>query len=169
MEYGNLAYKYDYDYDIPIKEKRPQKKPDRIKNAKNHSRNAAARKKRHLSTMAAIIMMAASATYMISRFVQVNETEQQLAALEKELAQAQAYTSQKVFELEQSVDLTEIEKEATTRLNMQRPENYQTIYIDVKQDDMTEITANSVESLPNRILAGFKKIGEYIVNLFSIK
>lgn len=164
MGYGNLAYEYD----PPIKEREPR----RTVHKSNKHRNARARsgqKMKILKRIAAIVLMAASAGYMISQFVAVNETEQELNSLKRQLAEAQAYTSQKVFELEQSVDLSEIEKEATTRLNMQRPESYQTIYIDVKQEDVTEVTADAVESVPNRISAFFGKIGKNIVDYFSIK
>jgi hypothetical protein len=71
--------------------------------------------------------------------------------------------------LEQSVDLTEIEKEATNRLGMQRPEKYQTIYVNVKQDDVTEMTAGEVEGFRNRVTLMLKSLGSYIVELFSIE
>ena len=65
--------------------------------------------------------------------------------------------------------LTKIEKEATTRLGMQRPEKYQTIYVNVKQDDMTEKTAGEVEGFGHGIVSVLKKIGGNIVQFFSIK
>ena len=38
---------------------------------------------------------------------------------------------QKAFELEESIDLSKIEAEATSRLGMHRPEKHQIVYIDV--------------------------------------
>ncbi len=117
----------------------------------------------------AIVVVALSAGFMISQFVTVNENAQAIASLQKQLTEMESATSQMVFDMEQSVDLAEIEKEATTRLGMQRPEKYQTVYVNVKQDDMTEKTAGEVEGLGNSIMSALKKIGGHIVEFFSIK
>ncbi len=119
--------------------------------------------------MCVIVVMAISASFMISKFVTVHETQQKIAALEKNLSTIESQTSQQIFDLEQSVDLTEIEREATTRLGMQRPEKYQIIYVNVKQDDVTEMTAGEVEGFKNWLTASLKSIGSYIVELFSIE
>jgi hypothetical protein len=52
---------------------------------------------------------------------------------------------------------------------MQRPEKYQTIYVNVKQDDVTEMTAGEVEGFRNRVTLMLKSLGSYIVELFSIE
>lgn len=161
MENGNLAYK-EYQYP-PAKKKPQQNKADKRKH------NQMLNRIKNIRRICAIVVLALSAGFMISEFVAVNETKQQVAALEKTLASAESITSQKLFELEQSVDLAKVEEEATTRLGMQRPEKYQTIYVNVKQSDVTEKTAGNVESLPNRITSGLKKIGSNIVSFFSIK
>ena len=116
-----------------------------------------------------IAMGTASALFMISRYVVVNDGREQVAVLEKNLTNEEAKTSQKSYELEKSVDLSEIEKEATTRLGMQRPEKYQTIYINVPTDDVTHKTSDSVEGIGNTLKAFFKKIGSDIIDYFSIK
>ena len=126
-------------------------------------------KKNVIRRMGIIAALALSAGFMISQFVAVNETEQKVASLEKQLAAAESVTSQMIFDMEQSVDLAEIEKQATTRLGMQRPEKYQTIYVNVRKDDMTEKTADEVESIGNRVISAVKKTCSYIVNFFSIK
>ena len=124
---------------------------------------------KNIRRICAIIVLALSAGFMISEFVAVNETKQQIASLEKNLTSEESVTSQKMFELERSADLSEIEKEATTRLGMQRPEKYQTIYVNVKQNDVTEKTAGAVESLPSRAAAAVKKICGNIISFFSIE
>lgn len=126
-------------------------------------------KSKNLRRMCAIIVLAFSAGFMISKFVTVHETQQQIAMLQKDLAALESSTSQKIFNLEQSIDLTELETEATTRLGMQRPEKYQTIYVNVKQDDVTEMTADEVEGFANKTKASLKELAGYIVETFSIK
>lgn len=164
MAYSNLAYKREYEIPEPPKRKRPQQNKAVKRNHKQMLNRV-----KNIRRICAIVIMAFAAGFMISEFVTVHETQQNIASLEKQLTELESVTSQKVFELEQSVDLAEIEKEATTRLGMQRPEKYQTIYVDVKQDDKTEMTADEVESVGKRISRMLKSIGSNIVKLFSIE
>ena len=132
MEYGNLAYKLPEQYDEPIKKRKPQKRkektvnPTAVSNKRNHEQMQY--KRTIFRGICVTVLLAVSAGFMISKFVAVNEMNQQVASLKSQLTTLESATSQMVFDLEQSVDLTEIEKEATTRLGMQRPEKYQTIY-----------------------------------------
>ena len=52
-----------------------------------------------------------------------------------------------MFELEESIDLTSVEEAAVNRLGMQRPSKNQTVYVNIKQDDVCELTANEVEGM----------------------
>lgn len=152
MEYGNLAYKLPEQYDEPIKKRKPQKRKEKtvnttaVSNKRNHEQMQY--KRTIFRGICVTVLLAVSAGFMISKFVAVNEMNPaRIASLKSQLTTLESATSQMVFDLEQSVDLTKIEKEATTRLGMQRPEKYQTIYVNVKQEDMTEKTAGEVEGL----------------------
>lgn len=153
------------------------KKKKNVSAKKNNKAGSKSMKKRrlneHTKTMLRraiyIAMITVSAIFMITRYVVVNDGREQIAVLEKSLTNEEAKTSQKSYELEKSVDLSEIEKEATTRLGMQRPEKYQTIYINVPTDDVTHKTSDSVEGVGNTLKAFFKKIGSDIIDYFSIK
>jgi len=166
VDYGNLAYKLPRQYEEPIRKARPQ--VNKVKVVKRNREQMLIRSE-YIRRICALVLVAASAGFMISEFVTVNETEQEIAVLQKQLTELESATSQMVFDMEQSVDLAEIEKIATTKLGMQRPEKYQTIYVNVKQDDMTEMTADEVEGLGNDIMSALKKIGGNIVQFFSIK
>lgn len=163
MNYGNLAYKMPEEREKRAPIKKPKKKPAR------RTRKQMALRKKMMRRVCVIAAIAVSAGYMISQFVTVNEADRQIESLKKRLTNTEAVTSQMIFDMEQSVDLTEIEKQATTRLGMQRPEKYQIIYVNVKQDDMTEKTADEVEGTGNRIMGMINSAGSYIVNFFSIK
>lgn len=162
MGYGNLAY--DEDYDAPLRRKTPQKQ-QRTSPVRRPRRD----RMRYIRYICAIIIMALSAGFMISTFVTVHETRDSVAALEDELAEMEAITSQKAFDLDHSVDLATIEEEATSRLGMQRPEKYQTIYVNVDMEDVTEKTANEVENAGGKITGALKSIIGNIVEFFSIK
>ena len=162
MTYGNLAYKYDY---------REEEKPREQKSTVNKKRVKSRKKKNeisYLSKVISVLVLAASAIFMITQFVNVNETQTALEEKRSEYAFEESVTSQKSFELEQSVDLSKIEEEATTRLGMQRPEAHQIVYVDVKQDDVTEKTAGEVEGLGNRIAGFFSSVISNIIEFFSI-
>lgn len=160
MGYGNLAYREDYYSRQQLR--KPQKKQI------SHGSHRADRLK-YIRYICAIIVMAMSAGYMISTFVTVNETKAVVAELESQLADMEAITSQKAFDLDHSIDLATIEEEATTRLGMQRPEKYQMIYVNVPREDVTEKTAAEVENAGDRISGWLKNIFGNIVDFFSIK
>ena len=178
--YGNLAYD-DKDYEDHSPRYRKQVENDRIKRNKSTMRandttvktgkKPAKHKKKKINVgvLVSILTLSLSAAFMISEFVTVNEKRNVIAKLEDKLENAESATSQKMFELERSVDLSEIEQEATTRLDMQRPEKYQIIYISVPTDDVTHTTADSVESVDNSLKNFFSKITSDIIEFFSIK
>lgn len=165
MNYGNLAYKLPEQYTTPVKKRRNTQRVRVDKRKQEQMRY----KVKNIRRIAVIVTMALSAGFMISEFVAVNETSQEIASLKKELNTIESATSQMIFDMEQSVDLAEIERQATTRLGMQRPEKYQTIYVNVKQDDYIESTADEVEGLGNGMMSMLKKLGGNIVQFFSIK
>lgn len=177
--YGNLAYdNRNYEDYSPehIKNKDKEKRNQNVMKGKakradkkNGARVTVKKKRINVGIIASILALSVSAGYMISKFVTVNEKRDEAAQLEEKLEHAEASTSQKAFELEQSVDLAEIEKEATTRLGMQRPEKYQIIYINVPTDDVTHTTADSVEGMDNSVKNFFSKMFSDIIEFFSIK
>lgn len=165
--YGNLAYDdYSPEPKTEPKIKKPKKKTAYMGKGKN---SAMANRRIGIRRIIAIIVLALSAGFMISEFVAVHETRSEIERQEKSLSNAEAITSQKTFELEQSVDLAKIEEEPTTRLGMQRPEKYQTIYINVPMDDVTDTTADSVEGVNNSVKGFFERLKSNIVEFFSIK
>ncbi len=106
---------------------------------------------------------------MISKYVAVDDTKNEIDELNKELARQQTYTSEKTFELEQKVSLTKIEEEAMSRLGMQRPDKTQTIYVDIKKNDCTEVTAKEVEGAKNKLSNALKNTKQTIINIFTLR
>ena len=159
MIYGNLAYKYDYN----------SGKASKINPAGEKSKKK--NKKTDLSyggKIAMVLVVAFAAVFMIIQYVTVNETASDLRAAVSEYNFQKSVTAQKSFELEQSVDLSKIEAEATSRLGMQRPEAHQIVYLDVKKSDITTKTAGEVEGFSNRFSNLMSNIKSNIVEFFSI-
>ncbi len=164
MTYGNLAYKYDY------REDNRQKKQKKVKiNGKNSRKKKKNTKELGYPSKILLVLTAAvSAVFMISQFVEVNESETKLSEAKDRYRFEESVTAQKTFELEQSIDLSKIEKEATTRLGMHRPDRHQMVYLNVRRDDVTEKTAGEVEGFKNRFVSFCGSIISNIVDFFSI-
>lgn len=158
MTNGNLAYKYDY------REKEEKNEQVNKKKKVSSKRNEIS----YFAKLAAILVTSLSALFMIVQFIEVNEVQSALGDIRSEYEFESALTSQKAFELEQSIDLSKIEQEATARLGMHRPERHQIVYIDVKNSDMTVKTADEVEGIGNRISDMFDTLMGNIVSFFSI-
>ena len=156
MGYSNLAYKYEEDY--YLKEK--------VNNVKKPAAKQA--KKRNFTPIICALVLSLAAYYMISKNVELYETNQKIKSLQNELTTLETYTSQRIFELEQSVDLATVEEIATTRLNMQRPEQYQIEYVSIDRDDVTEITADEVEGVKSRVGNATKNLKRNLVGIFTI-
>ena len=163
VTYGNLAYKYDY-----VQDKVPKNQEKVERKAKPKTNTGNKNKISYTQKLLSVIILAASAIFMIIQFVEVNETVSELETVRSEYKFQESVTSQKTYELEQSIDLSKIEQEATTRLGMKRPEKYQQVYIDVKKDDVTEKVSGEVEGIENRFIKMINTIIDHIVTMFSI-
>lgn len=165
MGYGNLAYKYDY-----TEEERQNQRKKNVKkqNTSPLKHKKKAKKLSYAAKIASVLMVAASAVFMIVQYVTVNETQSALNSAISDYEFEKSVTAQKSFELEESIDLSKIETEATSRLGMRRPEKHQVVYVDVKKSDTTVKTAEEVESIPSRIAGFAKNIKSHIIDFFSI-
>ncbi len=194
MVNGNLAYKEDmvtrpiknnrYDYpryysndyrrqyssDAMRSQRVRQAAAKRVQTVKTYEKDKREmiHKKTTLLRIVYMLTIALAATFMISKYVAVNETAGEIKSLTKELESTRAHTSQRIFEMERSIDLSEVEEIATTELGMQRPEVYQIVYVNVDKEDVSQITAGDVEGAGNDVKAFLSKVKENIKELFSI-
>ena len=106
---------------------------------------------------------------MITKYVQLDSLDREVKALSKEVESMRSVTSQKIKEMDQGLDLEYIEKKATEELNMQRPEKYQQVYVDVKRSDVTDVTAGEAESFGTRAKEVIEGVVSNIIDKFSIR
>lgn len=139
---GNLAYDLEFEHNSARIEEKVQKQ-----RAETRSRAKAESVKKHKVLAVCAIILALCAGFMISRNVAVYESRKNVENLQKELNALKEYSSQKAFEIDQNLDLESIEQTAKEKLNMVKPEKYQTVYVNIKQEDVTEVTADQVEGL----------------------
>ncbi len=171
---GNLAYKLDYTDSYAKRTERNLQVKTKTRTkpvSKNVSKagNSNKKVKQLLTRSLCIVILSAAAAFMITQYVRLDALDREARALSKEVETLRSSTSQKIIEMDQGLDLEYIEKKAIDDLNMQRPEKYQQIYVDVKRNDVTAVTANEAESpitLGKEFFAGV--VGN-IVDYFSIR
>lgn len=156
MGYSNLAYE-EYEEELVLREK----KVEAVKREKKVVRN--------FRPIIFALVLSASAYYAISKNVAVYETNQEIKQKQQQLTELETYTSQRVFELEQSVDLATVEEIATTKLHMQRPQEHQIEYVSIERDDVTEVTVNDVEGMKNKVGKATNKFKKNIFGIFSLR
>lgn len=139
---GNLAY------ELELQENAVRKEEKVLEHKKQNKAKAKAKRVKLQKTVSiCAVMLALCAGFMISRNVSVYESRNEVEKLQKELNKLKEYSSQKAFELEKSIDLDLVEETAVNKLNMTRPEKYQMVYVNIKQDDVTEVTAKDAEGI----------------------
>lgn len=160
MGYGSLAYALEEEaYEVEVKKKKLKiNKEKRIEVRKNRT-----------LIVCYVMMLLLAAVFMISKNVSEYEGKLKIKELEAELAGIMSYTSQKTFEMEENIDLNTVEEIASTKLEMQRPTKNQTVYVNIKREDVCEITSKEVEGMKHRMQEAASDLKQNVIGIFSIK
>lgn len=78
------------------------------------------------------------AFFIVQGYVQINETENHITSLKKELRMVEAENQAIKAKIDKSVDLKTLQGIASEQFGMVRPENYQVFYIDLDAEDYVE-------------------------------
>ena len=148
---GNLALNPAY---------RPEYQPTQTSLRKKADVSAAKHtkvKQKKMNMLVALVYIAvlfSIAFCLVTREVRLYEKSNRVNALQNQLEDAEAATKQAMVASEQAIDLDRIENNALTMYGMSKPQKHQTIYINVRQGDYVEKTAD-------------KQVGEDIYNGIS--
>ena len=127
---GTSAYKLDeYDY----YSKRGNDNTARRKVKKNKKNEAVCR-----FIIASAALVFAVASIMVYLNVMTMRASTKAQELKKELTLLTEQNNNKEMQINQKLDMKRIEEKAINELGMQRPENNQIVYVNVKQDSYTE-------------------------------
>lgn len=77
--------------------------------------------------------------FTIQRFAYLNEIDQEITKIEKQLFLVEASNKQKTLKMEESMDLKKLEEVATSQLGMTKPSKNQVVYVEVTNQDSAEI------------------------------
>lgn len=109
----------------------------------------------------AFLIAAVLAFALLGRYSEITEKTARIEGLKKEFETVSSQVVQKSFEFEKSIDLGKVEEVATTKLNMQRPQKHQLVYVNMNNSDYCEIKEENKTGFLATIGAGFSGIVEY--------
>ena len=116
--YGNNAYKYKR-YD-------PEEKKQRKIN-----KNSAGQLKRKLKSLFVVILLFAAGMLIVGRYAMILSLNNECNELKSELDSKQKINEELSIELMEHSDITQIEKYATSKLNMIRPDGSNIVHIQI--------------------------------------
>lgn len=135
---GNLALNPAYKPEYRPTQTSLRKKADVVS-----AKHAKAKKKSNLLVALIYIAVIFSIAFcLVTREVRLYEKSNQVNTLQKQLEEAESATKQAIIASEQAIDLVTIEANATTKYGMSKPQKHQIIYINVRQGDYVEKTAD---------------------------
>ncbi len=153
---GTSAYKLD-DYETQAREN--QRKQQERREALKVQQSIFCR---NLVIGVIAVFIAASALVYVN--VMALRANSDIADLEKQLAMVIDNNRQKEIEINRKLDMKVIEKKAVDKLGMQKPDNSQIVYVDVRKENKVEVygSASVADSgIVNTVKAMFTNIWEY--------
>lgn len=140
--YDNLAYDYK---STAVPAYNPYENPNiRIKKG---APKVQPKKKHKISPALKVVLLSLFAFSVLCRGVMITDKANQISETKKELAKIEAQNQEMQVEIDKALDLSRIEKLASDKLNMRRPEKYQICYINLDRVDYVE-KAEGAKSAP---------------------
>lgn len=128
---GTSAYQLEYE------------EQEQLAEVNNRAKQRRQRKRRfikRIKLMACLSVVFAIACGVLYGNARIIQASSHVSELQAELKKVTEDNTQKLLELEKSLDLKKVEEIATKELGMKRPDKYQIVYVDVQQNDYGEVT-----------------------------
>ena len=154
--YGSSAY------NLEAMEKMHNEQSIKAKKQKQLAHKQKQRKVLSIITLAFILAFVI--LYRNAIIIQKSDTTDKL---QSQLTHLQSQNAQTEMKLKEKINLQYVEEMATTKLGMKRPDKYQTVYVNVIQNDYAEIseeykTKNSYEGALSTVNRGSFNLLEYL-------
>ena len=107
---------------------------------------------------------------IVYRYAMINNMNMETIQLQKQLAEIENMNAQLQLNAEKSLNLSEVEKYASEKLGLQKPQNYQIEYIKVDKQDLVanKITNENKSGLKKILLKYNQNIRIFIIILWMI-
>lgn len=145
-----MENRYQYETS-PRKEKIEQKREKKYKNIeivkeqpKQEVKISAEQKKRHKKLTLLVVIAFALLLTISYRNTKINEEFKEMQSKKTELAALKKENEQLQVTIENSLNLSNIEKQAKEKLGMQKLTNKQTVYVNLPKKDYIESTTDKV-------------------------
>lgn len=159
---GNAVRKTElpsYNPNVRIKTSpQPKKQPSKAQAVKSQKQQAKAR----VTSLLSAALLIVAAFFVLYRGVLITETTNNIEKKEKQLSNLIATNERIKMEIEHALDLKTVESAAVDRLGMNRPEKYQTVYVDLNQVDHVEKISKGNIGDESKLFAFFGKAKEYL-------
>lgn len=158
-ENTSSAYKYQPEYYMPAHEQEQQQHVYRRKVKKKTAVSVVPK----MRMMAIVLVCFAVAFVIIFRYASITEASNTVLSLRNELNHMYRINEQMEASVDRSINLRNIEQIAKNELGMQRPQQYQIVYVNVPRDDYVQILQRKPE-----ISGWFDKIEPMIRRLTNV-
>ena len=158
---GNAVRKTElpsYNPNVRIKTSVKPKQLTKEQIAKKQKQQAKAKVK----SLLAVALLIVAAFFVLYRGVVITEKTNAIEKKEKQLSDIVATNERVKMEIEHALDLKTVESAAVDRLGMNRPEKYQTVYVDLNQVDHVEKISKGNIGEESKLFAFFGKAKEYL-------
>lgn len=135
-------YPYEEEYQVGIKH--IDNKKQKVKCAKTLKLSC------RVKAIITIIICFATCFVILYRYSVINESTYRINKYNQELERLITANGKLKVDAEKSVDLITIESIAKNRLKMQRPDQYQIVYMKIPREDYTKLADNSEKKLQNK-------------------
>lgn len=156
---GTSAYKLE-EYEIYAQKSREKQQQRKIASKADH--RAVCRLM--IASVLVVFTLAASLVYVN---VMALRASSDIVELEKQLAMVVDDNKNKEIEINKKLDMKVIEKKAVEKLGMQKPDNGQIIYVDVKKANSTEVKGETTKEESKTLLMGIKTALNNIEEYFN--
>ncbi len=117
--------------------------------------------------IASVLVVFALAASLVYVNVMALRASSDIVELEKQLAMVVDDNKNKEIEINKKLDMKVIEKKAVEKLGMQKPDNGQIIYVDVKKANSTEVKGEETKEESNSLFNGIKTALNNIEEYFN--
>lgn len=148
------------EYDVP---KKKAKKPKNESKKQKEKMIEKERKMGRFNFTVILIITLGCLLLIVFRNVKINESFSKIQSLQKEIAALEKENSQISVNIQNSLNLSNIEKTAETTLGMQKLTNKQTVYVSLDTKDYVEVNQSSNTEEKENF---FSKIWNSFLDLF---
>lgn len=162
---SSSAHKLEYDYD---RRKGNEKKQLRTsgkvtKTVKTVKRNPA----KTLASFLKVAVCFAVAFAIVNGYVKINEATSEIAKLESDAKEIEARNDALKMKINKAFDSEQLQIMAAEKYGMVRPEQHQTFYVDMEQEDFAETTGEDGKTTEQTTVKGVTGTMTGTLNIFN--